>query len=155
MNVASASGRDGRPVEPKQQYIDDMVRRRGYVLDYHKFMANADYETLVAANGLVEAAYLRQRTLDRRTKELLFILSLTVMRADKHHLQSHMRVALELGVTPMEILEAVEIALPEAGVVVFQSGFEAWREVVGAQAVEPSPDVLAALSGDHATTTSG
>ena len=36
-----------------------------------------------------------------------------------------------------EILEAIEITLPEAGVVAFQRGFDAWREVVGAEGIEP------------------
>jgi 4-carboxymuconolactone decarboxylase len=128
-----------------QQYLDDMARKRGYVLDYHKYMANADYEVLKAANGLVHAAYLGERTLDRRTKELLFILSLTVIRAEKHHIRSHIDVALSLGVSPTEILEAIEIALPEAGVVAFQHGFEVWCEAVGAEPLEPSVDALAAF----------
>jgi 4-carboxymuconolactone decarboxylase len=121
-----------------QAYIDDMAAKRGYVLDYHKVMAKQDFPVLQAANGLVSAAYLEQRTLDRRTKELIFIVSLTVMRAAKSHIQSHIRVALDLGVSPTEILEAIEIALPEAGVVAFQTGFEAWREVVDADGVEPT-----------------
>ncbi len=122
----------------KQAYIDDMARKRGYVLDYHKVMAEHDYDVLMAANGLVENAYLKPRTLDRRTKELLFILSLTVMRAAIPHIQSHIRVALDIGVSPEEILEALEIALPEAGVVAFQHGFDAWCEVVGAKGIEPT-----------------
>jgi 4-carboxymuconolactone decarboxylase len=124
--------------DEKQTYIDDMVRSRGYVLDYHKVMAKQDYDVLAATNGLVNAAYLDQRTLDRRTKELIFIVSLTVMRASKGHIQSHIRVALDIGVTPREILEAIEIALPEAGVVAFQVGFDAWREVTGADGIEPT-----------------
>lgn len=124
-----------------QEYIDDMARKRGYVLDYHKVMAKQDFEVLKAANGLVSAAYLDQRTLDRKTKELIFIVSLTVMRASKGHIQSHIRVALDLGVTATEILEAIEIALPEAGIVAFQTGFEAWREVVDAEGIEPSVHV--------------
>jgi 4-carboxymuconolactone decarboxylase len=124
-----------------QAYVDEMARSRGYVLNYHKVMAKHDFEVLSAANGLVESAYLKQRTLDRRTKELIFIVSLTVMRAKKSHIQSHIRVALDLGVSPTEILEAIEIALPEAGVVAFQEGFEAWAEVVGAIGLEPTIDV--------------
>lgn len=126
------------PPEAAQEYIDAMARDRGYVLDYHKVMARYDFDVLRATNGLVNAAYLTPRTLDRRTKELLFILSLTVMRADKGHIQSHIRVALGLGVTPQEILEAIEIALPEAGIVAFQAGLEAWRETVGATGIEPT-----------------
>lgn len=121
-----------------QRYIDDMARARGYVLEYHKVMAQHDFPVLQAANGLVSAAYLDQRLLDRRTKELLFVLSLTVMRASLPHIESHIRVALDLGVSPQEILEAIEIALPEAGVVAFQHGFEAWCNVVGATGLEPS-----------------
>jgi 4-carboxymuconolactone decarboxylase len=123
-----------------QEYIDTMARDRGYVLDYHKVMAEQDFPVLQAANALVHAAYLKPRLLDRRTKELLFILSLTVMRSEKAHIQSHIRVALELGVSAQEILEAIEIALPEAGVVAFQTGLDAWREVVGATGLEPNLD---------------
>ena len=124
-----------------QEYIDDMVTKRGYVLDYHKIMAKQDFKVLQAANHLVSAAYLDQRTLDRKTKELIFIVSLTVMRASKGQIQSHIRVALDLGVTPTEILEAIEIALPEAGIVAFQAGFDAWKDVVGADGIEPSVKV--------------
>lgn len=127
-----------------QEYIDDMARSRGYVLDYHKVMAKQDFPVLQAANAMVSAAYLDQRSLDRRTKELIFIVSLTVMRASKGHIQSHIRVALDLGVSEREILEAIEIALPEAGIVAFQAGVEAWREVVGADGLEPT---VAAFEG--------
>jgi 4-carboxymuconolactone decarboxylase len=124
-----------------QAYIDEMARQRGYVLDYHKVMARQDFDVLRAANGLIDAVYLKERRLDRRTKELLFIATLTVTRAGKGHIQSHIRVALDLGVTAEEILEAIEIALPEAGVVAFQAGFDAWREVVGAAGLEPTVTV--------------
>ena len=124
-----------------QEYIDEMVRERGYVLDYHKRLVAADYEFARAANEIVDAAYLKQRRLDRKVKELIFIVSLTSMRATKAHIQSHIRVALDLGCAPEEILEAIEISMPEAGVVAFQEGFNAWAEVVGAPALEPTVDV--------------
>ncbi len=128
--------------DERQHYIDKMAADRGYVLRYHKVMAKHDFDVLQAANNLVGRAYLDQRTLDRRTKELIFIVSLTVMRASKNHIQSHIRVALDLGVSPQEILEAIEIALPEAGVVAFQEGFNAWEEIVGADAIEPTVAVF-------------
>lgn len=131
-----------------QEYIDDMAAKRGYVLDYHKVMAKNDFAVLQAANHVVSAAYLDQRTLSRETKELIFIVSLTVMRASKGHIQSHIRVALDLGLTPREILEAIEISLPEAGIVAFQAGVEAWREVVGAEGIEPTISVHEGGSGE-------
>lgn len=133
--------------EEKQAYIDEMVRKRGYVLDYHKVMAAHDFEVLQAANGLVSAAYLEERRLDRKTKELIFIATLTAMRASKGHIQSHIRVALDLGLSKEEILEAIEITLPEAGVVPFQDGFAAWHEVTGAEGLEPSVEAHQGGSG--------
>lgn len=129
-----------------QAYVDDMARARGYVLDYHKVMAANDFEVLKATNGLVTAAYLQQRTLDRRTKELLFILSLTVLRAPEPQIASHIKVALDLGVSATEILEAIEIALPEAGIVAFQHGFDVWKSVTGATGLEPTIEVHDAAS---------
>jgi 4-carboxymuconolactone decarboxylase len=121
-----------------QAFLDDMIERRGYVLDYHKAMAASDLPVLRAADNLIDAAYLSQRGLDRGTKELLFILSLTVLRAEKAQIRSHIRVALELGLSKEQVLEAIEIALPEAGVVAFQHGFDAWRECVDAPVLQPT-----------------
>jgi 4-carboxymuconolactone decarboxylase len=109
-------------------------------------MAAHDFDVLQATNGLVTAAYLQPRTLDRRTKELLFVLSLTVLRAPEAQIASHIKVALDLGVSATEILEAIEIALPEAGVVCFQHGFDVWKTVTGATGIEPTVEV-------HDTTT--
>jgi 4-carboxymuconolactone decarboxylase len=133
--------------EEQQAYIDEMVRKRGYVLDYHKVLTKYDFDVMRATDNLVNAAYLQPRRLDRKVKELIFIVSLTVMRSEKNHIQSHIRAALQLGVSAEEILEALEMALPEAGVVAFQTGFAAWREVVGATGIEPSEDTLQGFKG--------
>lgn len=120
------------------EYVNNIARTRGYVLPYHKLMAAADIDVLKAANGLVAAAYTDARQLSKATKELIFITSLTVMRASPEHIATHIQVALDLGVSPEEILEAIEITLPEAGVVTFQHGFSVWANVVGAKGVEPT-----------------
>ena len=72
---------------------------------------------------------------------MLFILSLTVLRAPAAQIASHIKVALDIGVSATEILEAIEIALPEAGVVAFQHGFEVWKDVTGAAGIEPTVSV--------------
>jgi 4-carboxymuconolactone decarboxylase len=52
------------PFDPEaQQYVDDMVANRGYVLRYHQILAASDFDVLKAANGLITAAYLKQRRL--------------------------------------------------------------------------------------------
>lgn len=126
--------------DERQEYLDELVRARGYVLDYHKVLAEQDFDALKAFNGLIEAVYLKERRLDRKTKELLFVLSLTVMRSYKDHIKSHVRAALAAGASEGEVLEAIELALPEAGIVAFQHGFDAWKEVTGARGIEPTTE---------------
>jgi 4-carboxymuconolactone decarboxylase len=138
-----------------QAYIDEMARQRGYVLSYHKTMAGADFPVLQAANALVNAVYTKQRRLSRKTKELLFILSLTILRAEPHHIESHIRVALDEGAAPEEILEALEIALPEAGVVAFQLGLASWRAVVQPEELEPTVTAYGAHGDGAAGATRG
>ncbi len=124
--------------DERQEYLNDLVEKRGYVLDYHKVLAEQDFDALKAFNGLIETVYLNERLLDRKTKELLFVLSLTVMRSEKAHIKSHIQAALTAGATEGEILEALELALLEAGIVAFQHGFDAWKEVTGATGIEPT-----------------
>ncbi|MGH3343048.1 MAG: carboxymuconolactone decarboxylase family protein [Carbonactinosporaceae bacterium] len=135
--------------EHRQAYIDQMARDRGYVLDYHKILAVHDFDMLRQANELIHAVYLKERRLDRRVKELIFVVSLIVARAPKGHIQSHIHAALDLGVPPEEILEAIEISLPEAGVVAFQTGVEAWHEVVQLDRMEPTVEAYDAGRADR------
>lgn len=116
--------------EESERYLAAMVEKRGYVLPYHRTLVENDLPVMKAMDGLVGAAYLEQRRLSGREKELIFIVSLTVLQADRRHIESHIRKALDLGVPALDVLEAIEIALPEAGVVAFQHGVEAWQAVV-------------------------
>ena len=112
--------------EEKQAYVDE-IRKRGYVLDYHKVMARHDFDVLQAANGLVDAAYLKERRLDRKTKELIFVASRQQCGRAGHTSRATYVCGLDLGLFKEEILEAIEISCPR-WLVAFQEGFEAWRE---------------------------
>jgi 4-carboxymuconolactone decarboxylase len=117
--------------EDRQVYVEEMRRRRGYVLDYHRLLAEHDFDTMRAFNELLETVYLSQRRLDRKTKELIFAATLTVMRSSQAHIRGHIRAALHAGASPEEVLEAIEITLPQAGRVAFQDGFAAWVQECG------------------------
>ena len=122
----------------KDAYLAEMEAKRGYVLPYHRALVENDLPLMKAMDGLVSAAYLDQRRLSPREKELIFIVSLTVMQADRGHVESHIAKALDLGVDAADILEAIEIALPEAGVVAFQHGVEAWTAVLERRGESPA-----------------
>jgi len=122
----------------KRNFVDKMYRERGYILDFHKVMAAEDFEFLKAYNQFLEASYTKQRILDARTKELLYIVALTALKATAEHIKAHVKLALEYGATKQEILEALETCLPAMGVPAFMGGFEAWKQVVSPNRVEPS-----------------
>lgn len=126
--------------DPRQAYINRMVGERGYVLDYHKVMVKHDLEAMDGINAFVEAVYLKRRHLDRRTRELICIVGLVLSRARAAQIQSHMRLALDAGVSKAELLEAVELVIGMGGFVPFQEGLKAWCEVTGATGIEPTAE---------------
>ena len=127
--------------EEKQALLDHMAKQRGYLNDVHRYVATYDLEVAKAINAIPSAVYLAQRSLEPKTKELLFILSMTCLRLPHYVIQGHMRKALSLGATPREILEALELAIPEAGLPTFEHGLAAWAEVVGADTLYAESDI--------------
>ena len=57
-----------------QAFLDQTEANRGYTLEMHRIMAVADLEWAQKYNAFIEATYTGQRTLDRKTKELLQIV---------------------------------------------------------------------------------
>ena len=57
--------------EDAEQYIADMFAKRGFTLDLHRYMAVADLEWSKKYGEFLDETYYKQRTLDRKTNELL------------------------------------------------------------------------------------
>ncbi len=70
------------------------------------------------------AAYLKQLRLDRKTRELIFIVRFTSMRASKRHIHNHIHAALDLSVSK-EKYWRMKISFTKTGIVAFREGFEA------------------------------
>ena len=122
--------------EEKRAYLDKILKDRGYILEMHEIMVEADLDWVKAYDPFIEATYTGQRTLDRKTKELLQIVVEAALRADVEHIQAHVRVALENGATPQEILEAMESVVMPMGMLAFRRGLQAWVAEVGASPAE-------------------
>lgn len=114
---------------------DDFVERtgqnRGYTLEMHRIMAEVDLEWAEKYNHFIEATYTGQRTLDRKTKELLQVVVEAALRADVEQIQAHVRVALQEGATPTEILEALQAVIMPMGGLAFRRGLQAWAAETG------------------------
>jgi 4-carboxymuconolactone decarboxylase len=107
-----------------------MKDRRGYVLPFHEALAAHDPQFLQAYDAFLDVAFLAQRGLDRRTKELVLVAVLTAVAAPRAHIAAHVRAATEAGATTKDVLETLELVLPSAGVARFMEGMEVWEQEV-------------------------
>lgn len=119
-----------RQDDERRAYLQRMEEERGYILDFHKILAEEDFEFLKSYNALLQAAYLSPDTrTESKTKELILIAILVAVRSPSDHIKTHMHVAKRLGATKKEILEVLEMCLIPAGLPAFMQGFAVWREV--------------------------
>ena len=116
-----------------QRLLEELGGKRGYVLEMHRILAAADPDFLEAYEAFLGHAYLSERSLDRRTKELVYSAVLTAVAAPREQVVAHMKAAVSAGATPGELLEVLEQILPPAGVPRFIEGIEAWRDCCAAE----------------------
>jgi 4-carboxymuconolactone decarboxylase len=117
--------------EETRAFLARTQQNRGYTLEMHRIMAEADLEWARKYNEFIEATYTGQRLLDRKTKELLQIVVEAALRADVEQIQAHVRVALQEGATPREILEALQAVIAPMGALAFRRGIQAWAAETG------------------------
>ena len=122
--------------EEARAFLRETAQSRGYTLEMHRIMALADLEWARKYGDFIDATYTGQRTLDRKTKELLQIAVEAALRADVEQIQAHVRVALQEGATPQEILEALEAVIMPMGALAFRRGLQAWAAETGFQPLE-------------------
>ena len=117
--------------DDNQAFLANAEQTRGYTLEMHRIMAEIDREWATKYNDFIEATYTGQRLLDRKTKELLQIVVEAALRADVEQIQAHVKVALEVGATPREILEALQAVIAPMGALAFRRGLQAWAAETG------------------------
>ena len=113
------------------EFLERTAQDRGYTLEVHRIMAEADLEWAVEYDKFIEATYTGQRTLDRKTKEMLQVVVEAALMADVEQIQAHVRVALKEGATPKEILEALQAVIMPMGGLAFRRGVQAWAAETG------------------------
>ena len=53
------------------------------------------------------------------------------LKADVEQIQAHVRVALQEGATPQEILESLQAVIAPMGALAFRRGLQAWAAETG------------------------
>jgi alkylhydroperoxidase/carboxymuconolactone decarboxylase family protein YurZ len=110
----------------KEAELERTTRLRGFRYGLHDFLAEVDLNALKAVNDHVEANYLKQGLIDRKTKELLIIVACVASGDLVSHIQIHMHAAHKAGATPEEIMEALNLVGSWIGIRRVL-GLEAWR----------------------------
>ena len=126
--------------QEKRAYLEKMHRQRGYIMDMHKILVSVDLDWVRAYDPFSEATYTGQRTLDRKTKELLQIVVEAALRADVEQIQTHVELALKEGASPKEVLEALQAVIMPMGMLAFRRGLQAWAAVVKPELVEAAEE---------------
>lgn len=116
---------------PQPQDSDDLLdsvsSSRGYSLPLHEVLAAHDPDVLEGYEQMMRSLYLSDRQLDRKTKEFVYVAVLVALGAAEEHIHAHMEKAVREGATKEEVLEAVELIVPAAGVARANVGFDIWR----------------------------
>ena len=123
--------------DARRAYLAEMIRKRGYVLDAHKVLVAEDLPFMKGVNGLLEAAYIEERALDKKTKELLFTVLMTASGAPSSLIALHARLARDAGASKAEVLEAIELVALPCGLPAFFRAQEAWAETFEVERIEP------------------
>lgn len=118
----------GAPPSEGAAMLAEIERKRGYLLDMHRTLAELDPAFLRRYEDFLEAAFLDSRLLDRREKELVYVGVLTALSTPRSHLVAHMRAAVAAGASEEQVLETVELVLPPAGVPRFLEAMAAFEQ---------------------------
>tara|TARA_Y100000588_G_scaffold179000_1_gene192882 strand:- start:1885 stop:2262 length:378 start_codon:yes stop_codon:yes gene_type:complete len=117
--------------EEREEMLQRVGQERGYSLEMHRIMAEVDMDWVASYNQFIEATYTGQRLLDRKTKELLQVAVEAALKADVDQIQAHIRVAIQEGATPMEVLEAMQCVIMPMGALAYRRGLQAWSAETG------------------------
>lgn len=115
--------------------IEEMRRKRGYLLPGHELVARMDpefteaYNRLVALSNLHEGVPTAGKALPAKYRELIYCAVLA-HRGSEYGVKVHIRRALEMGATPQELLEAFESTVICGGGPTFLLGTGALAEIL-------------------------
>ena len=115
--------------DPKEKVLREIEQKRGFVLDFHRLLAEEDPEFLKCYEDMISASYAKEGVLGHKIREFVFIAALTALHAEKKHISIHIKRAVDCGATKKEILEILESIYPPCGTLKFMNALEAYKEV--------------------------
>ncbi len=120
--------------EDSEKLLEEIRSNRGYTIPLHEVLAKEDPEVLSAYDNMLQNTYLKDRRLDGKTKELIYVGVLVSLGSEEGHIRAHMEKAVRHGATKHDVLEAIELTIAAAGVPRASIGFGIWQRTFGADA---------------------
>ena len=114
--------------QEKQALFERSLKTRGFRYGLHKVWAEADWEFHKKHEEWVEFVYLKERSLDRRVKELVILGIIGTLKSAPGHIVAHINAAVKAGATKEEIIEVFEMCGHWGGTLAQSNGLEAWRQ---------------------------
>ncbi len=124
---------EGRDQPSATDLADEMAQRRGKRYPAHAYIAEKfpDYvKVLVELDAVIR---LKPRRFDEKMHELFHIIALAVEMSNppnQPHLKQHMKKALQLGLDPEEIAEALMVCVNPCGAKVLTYGVTCMLEAI-------------------------
>jgi len=111
--------------------LKEMLKVRGYLQESHKVLLANDPEYLNAYDNLY-AYVLKGKKSDKlpvKFRELV-VIGILASKGEYSALELHIKRALELGTSPLEIIEALEVTMFYAGAPSLMYGIETLEKVL-------------------------
>ena len=113
---------------------DDLLarahERRGFHLGVHEIMNEADTEYMQHYQRWLEFANIKERHLDRKTKQIVHVAVDIARNADPNHIRAHMIAGVKAGVTKEEFFEVATLGFILGGTSSLLLGMEAARRLL-------------------------
>jgi alkylhydroperoxidase/carboxymuconolactone decarboxylase family protein YurZ len=125
----AARNKDDKLSGEKAALFERSLKTRGFRYGLHKVWPEADWEFHKKHEEWVEFVYLKERSLDRRVKELVICGIIGALKSQPGHIVSHINAAVKAGATKEEIIEVFELCGHWGGTLAQSNALEAWRQV--------------------------
>ena len=110
---------------------DDLLARahesRGFHLGVHEIMHGADQEYMQHYQRWLEFANIKERHLDKKTKQIVHVAVDIARNANPDHIRAHMVAGVKAGVSEEEFFEVATLGFILGGTTSLLLGMEAWR----------------------------
>jgi alkylhydroperoxidase/carboxymuconolactone decarboxylase family protein YurZ len=129
---------DAKHAQELKEFLERMDREGG--IEQLRSVAQIDLQYAKAQHELFRAAAYTDKVggLSRREKELIWLAVECAYQMNTEWLRLHMRAALEAGATPLQVLEAMEVASIPRGFPSVSVALDIFKEVTGTKAKHKS-----------------